>query len=399
MKKTVILLMIVLVAISLFGCSASNFSFVPKKTQLSQSSNDVDTLKVSKKDGYYGYVDNSGKTVIGHYYDSAGEFHNGVAIVSIGGRFGAIDVKGDTVIDIAYDSVDFHSQKPFLIVEDRSGVVERNITATMKEVYGNPHYGLFDYSGKMIVNVQYEDFIFVGDQIYALITNKLQVADGGKAEAQWCNVFNLDGTMLEISDGDITSSVITVPINNVSVIYFEDPSRPNRYGYTPSHYMGYIDSHDSLLSDEMYVRAQPFNENGYAIAIYRIDGFGHEEYVVVRLDGTNVCTLPEYTLGYPSFSYTDANDYYASIYGYASGRNSRGYGIVNLKNFNLYEYGSVEMIDGTNCIIVSDLGTGLYGLIDGENIELDCVNSSINYSNGVFYVRRGAETAEYTPKR
>lgn len=62
-----------------------------------------------RKDGKYGYIDKSGKTVIPFIYVDAMRFYAGLAIVAKDGKYGYIDRSGKTVIPFLYDYADYYS--------------------------------------------------------------------------------------------------------------------------------------------------------------------------------------------------------------------------------------------------------------------------------------------------
>lgn len=62
-------------------------------------------LAVVGKDKKFGYMDNTGKTVIPIQYKAAGNFSDGLAAVNLNGKWGYINASGQIVIEPQYDRV------------------------------------------------------------------------------------------------------------------------------------------------------------------------------------------------------------------------------------------------------------------------------------------------------
>src|SRR5690606_32653172 len=54
------------------------------------------------EDNKYGYLDKSGKKIIPAFYDRAGSFKEGLAVVEVNSKYGFIDEKGKQVIPIKF---------------------------------------------------------------------------------------------------------------------------------------------------------------------------------------------------------------------------------------------------------------------------------------------------------
>jgi hypothetical protein len=66
--------------------------FQQKTLQVGQFNNGL--LAFKNKEGYWGFINQSGKTVIAPKYTAINPFKNNVALVVLNGRFGFIDTKG-----------------------------------------------------------------------------------------------------------------------------------------------------------------------------------------------------------------------------------------------------------------------------------------------------------------
>src|SRR6266513_1958263 len=62
-------------------------------------------LFVVQKDGKSGFIDRTGKVLIPIQFDSANNFHEGLALVTMSGKKAFIDTTGKSVFNAAYDIV------------------------------------------------------------------------------------------------------------------------------------------------------------------------------------------------------------------------------------------------------------------------------------------------------
>ena len=70
--------------------------------------------------------------------------------------------------------------------------------------------------------------------------------------------------------------------------------------------------------------------------------------------------------------------------------------MTNLETDEVKTWASVIPVEGTNCIIIKDGGTGLYGLYDGPEL-VETGYTEITYEGTSIYLRRGDTVTEYTP--
>lgn len=76
-------------------------------------------LAVVKRDGKYGFIDNTGQVVIPPKYDLVWDFSEGLARVSQNGKAGFIDNTGKVVIPLKYD-------KAYSFYNGVAGVLDRS---------------------------------------------------------------------------------------------------------------------------------------------------------------------------------------------------------------------------------------------------------------------------------
>jgi len=115
----------------------------------------TERLFVVQKDGKSGFIDRTGKVVIPIQFDSANNFHEGLALVTMSGKKAFIDTTGKTVFNAAYDIVNDFSE----------GLAAVNIGQTRIPNIGlisNPgEWGYIDTTGKLVMPLRFthaEDF-------------------------------------------------------------------------------------------------------------------------------------------------------------------------------------------------------------------------------------------------
>ena len=98
-----------------------------------------------EKDGKWGFIDNTGKLVIPLEFESAREFHEGLALVAKGKQKSFIDTSGRVVIKPQFDLVDDFSE----------GLAAVNIGQTRIAnigLIGKPgKWGYIDKTGKLAI--------------------------------------------------------------------------------------------------------------------------------------------------------------------------------------------------------------------------------------------------------
>ena len=116
---------------------------------------EIQKLFPVEKDGKWGFIDSTGKVVISLEFDSANEFHEGMALVTTGKQKAFIDTSGRIVIKPQFDLVDDFSE----------GLAAVNIGQTRIPnlgLIGNPgKWGYIDRMGKLAIPLRFthaEDF-------------------------------------------------------------------------------------------------------------------------------------------------------------------------------------------------------------------------------------------------
>ena len=116
---------------------------------------DTQKLFSVEKNGKWGFIDDAGKVIIPLEFDSANEFHEGLALVTIGKQKAFIDTSGRVVIKPQFDLVDDFSE----------GLAAVNIGQTRIAnigLIGNPgKWGYIDKTGKLAIPLRFthaEDF-------------------------------------------------------------------------------------------------------------------------------------------------------------------------------------------------------------------------------------------------
>jgi len=100
-----------------------------------------ENLLAVQKDGRWGYINKTGKTEIDFFYDQAGAFYNGIAVVVQNSRYFLIDKEGKRLLDKAYD---------YLELDGETGLVWFNVDGAQ---------GLMNAKGVVLADPVY-DLIF-----------------------------------------------------------------------------------------------------------------------------------------------------------------------------------------------------------------------------------------------
>lgn len=330
-------------------------------------------LAVVLKDGFWGYVNAYGEKVIGLYYEEAGDFINDIAVVRTNGKYGAIDSAGNTVVNPEYDSVSVDAENSFVCGYTKAETGFYNGST----IY---YCDIYDQTGALLVSNCF-GYEVVGNKIFAL--TRETVSAKSLEDQDWYVVLDLAGNPL--FDEGIYA---TLPINGISVIH-GTVSRTNGSGYRSNHWFSYMDENGQLLTDEIYSSATPFSGVGYAAVEYTPSIQGSDFYLIDKT-GSTLRELP-YSAGY----YVFANEYMVYAYNPFGKTTHTLYCISTGETIVLTA--EPRMIDGTNCIVVQDNSSGLFGLYDGANMVLEYVYNELSYDGIHIIGMRGAETVTYTP--
>lgn len=310
-----------------------------------------------KKDNYWGYINASGETIIGHYFEDAKAFSGDCAVVKNNGKWGAIDSYGNYVVQPEYNDVEINGN--FIIVKN-----------DLK------YYGAFNTEGNELItasrgihNERYENIIVLNNRLYA------------KTSDRWFHVFDENGNPLLGND----------PLNEIIAVSFPQNgfhiARASGNNYT------FADENLNLRGYKYYKELTDFSKSGYAIGC--IDWISWE---VIDTEGTVLYTLSELNNGDGNTFYEYANKYLAyGYYALGMGQNSVHYGVVDMQTGTFTEYANVKPIDGTECIIVS-ADSGLMGLYEKDSLVLSCVYDNITFDGSRFELTRGAEKSTYDPE-
>src|SRR6218665_1301018 len=79
------------------------------ETEATETPSDEIFLAPVKIDGKYGYIDKNGKIAISPQFESAGDFHQGLARIRLDNKWGFINKNGEIAIEPQFDYAwDFH---------------------------------------------------------------------------------------------------------------------------------------------------------------------------------------------------------------------------------------------------------------------------------------------------
>ena len=140
----------------------------------------------------YGYINHRGETVIPFMYDSAGDFHEGLARVTKNEKYGYINHQGETVIPFIYDSVgNFHEGLAWARRDGQWGYINHRGETVIPFKYGcgfdfknglvrviqGGKWGVINTKGEEVIPLIYDD-IWPGqsdDFIACYVNNKVSI--------------------------------------------------------------------------------------------------------------------------------------------------------------------------------------------------------------------------------
>lgn len=316
----------------------------------------------AQQDGYWGYINASGESIIGHYFENAESFVGECAIVGSSKNWGAIDRAGNYVVQPEYYEVQIDPDNHYILVQNKAH-----------------NWGAYDQFGNMLIkasthinDVDYENIIVINGLLYA------------KTSERWCHVFDENGERL-LSE----AAAVTLPKNGFHIVMMKYRVENGFLSYD-DYYYTFADECLNLIGSEHYDELTDFSASGYAIGhLFNTGGNdGQEIWEVIDTQGNVLHTL--YRFGeFPTF-YEYANSYMAY------GHDTLGCGVVDLQTGELTRYAEVEPVDGTEYMIVT-ADSGLKGLYERDELAFDCVYDEISFSDGVFHLTRGAESKTYEP--
>ena len=319
---------------------------------------------LAKLNGYYGWVDQDYNTVIDFAYDGAYEFdESDMALVKKGNYWGWIDRNNSVIIDFQYTDASCFKGNFAAVCINYWGVIYRDGTYYLDPAYDeinlledyiefkDGYWGLTNYTGKVIIQPMYSGhFVFDNDIIYA----------------------PLHSSGSEYAPYDLTGKRILSDTESASL-----PKNGGIIVNGPGGYYLYDDSFN-LLVDQGFYTATEFSTSGFSIVT---EYYITKECLVYDLEGNLRYVIPKVP-----FNYVYVNDYFATVSGY----------MTNLETDEVKTWASVIPVEGTNCIIIKDGGTGLYGLYDGPEL-VETGYTEITYEGTSIYLRRGDTVTEYTP--
>lgn len=319
---------------------------------------DPEGMAPAQQDGYWGYVNASGETIIGHYFENAESFSGNCAVVGNTGNWGTIDRTGNYVVQPEYREVRIEADSPYILVRNEAD-----------------HWGAYDQFGNMLIQASTN----IKDERY----DKIVVCNGllyAQTSERWYHVFDENGGRLLRE-----AKAVSFPKNGFHIVRLEGPV------YT------FADECLNVIGRKAYDDLTDFSASGYAIGYLgnHIGRGGQETWEVIDTQGNVVHTLSR--LNDCSTTYEYANDYIVcAYYSMGTGQNSVKHGVLDLQTRQFTKYAEVKPVNGTQCIIVT-ADSGRMGLYVRDELVLDCVYDEIRFDGSVFHLERGAESTTYQP--
>jgi len=335
-------------------------------------------IALAKKDGYYGFIDPKGSTVIGFMFESASGFVGNRAMAEIdsksGNGTGVIDREGNWIIAPEHAGVIINEDFIWCEVNIHTGA--------------DPWYGLYDHDGNVVISSshEYEDFIMGENYIFATTNHKNY------------QVYDYSGNNL-LRELEYVDSVSLTE----QQVYLGNCSIPNAVADVFDYdYQVVLDENLNIISDR-YSMITTFDPVGYAAAESANDpneygvssGSENAEWVVLDQSGAVVDELPNTKVHGEYINYTYVNSFYGC--GYCSIGNSHYEGVVNRQTGEVTEWAEITPVNGTECLIVQDSTSELYGLYDGEELVEPVMYSECYFDGIQIVLTAGAETKFYTP--
>ncbi len=345
--------------------------------------------------GYYGCINMRGEKVIGFLYDEPITYYHDVAIVKTNEKYGVISPLGEDILQTKYGNIKVYDH----VIAANTGT--GNIGESEYETFA-----LFSYSGKQLSQHCYCDIVISNDRIYVQYCKDGDIKLDGQYFETWYDLFDLEGNRL-IGEGTALPEAwgVKMPGGKGIMIAICNGKITNEYNYSyPKHYMmdeygfRYITDDLKWLNKNAYCDTYigSFNDNGFAAASVYNPENQEVERVIIDSDGKQVdrFRLDDCNWYMP----VEANHYIYKMSNYSSNAKEIQYAVCNRNTRELLLYPYVEMVEGTDLIIVQDNDTGLYGLYDGETLALELLYNEIEYDDNKISAKRGAETIEYVPQ-
>jgi len=130
---------------------------------------------VKNNDDKWGYINSKGEVIIDFIYDYAGFFADGIAVVSLNGRYGLIDLDANTIVKPQFDYIGNFSEGLAYIVQydadtARHGFIDKNGNVLYSDYFNNNtgdfhdglavfekdlNFGYVDKNGNIVIQPEY----------------------------------------------------------------------------------------------------------------------------------------------------------------------------------------------------------------------------------------------------
>ena len=262
----------------------------PQKATTSQS-----TVKPVLFPQQWGFIDQTGKIVIGRKYERVGDFHSGLAVARLNGKDGFIDQQGNVVIPFQFTWAEGFSEG--LAAVNVGGQVDPKNPA---ERPSGGLWGYIDNSGQMVIAPQFaEAGNFSGGyaivQLSAEIKKYVYIDMAGKIAfpRQFDTCYNFTGEFTLGNNGGqgalLNKQGVVAPNNGNPVqgqaeSGFQDGLavfRPVEYQNFLSEQVGFVDANLSCVIQPQFSQARPFVEGMAAVS----DGLDYGKWSFINTKG------------------------------------------------------------------------------------------------------------------
>lgn len=159
-----------------------------------------DTFCMVKKNGYWGVIDEIGKSIIPLQYDSI-RFLDNYFCVKKNNKWGVLNNTGNTIVPLQYDEIDYSTGYFMVKVNKKYGILNKQGNSVIPVAYdyidGNSmdaisagyfiakkdgKYGCLDSQNRTIVNFAYNELNYLGNDLFEAKKDKYGVIMIGKGE-------------------------------------------------------------------------------------------------------------------------------------------------------------------------------------------------------------------------
>lgn len=303
-----------------------------------------------EEQNFCGFLDRNGEVVIPAQYESVTYFYEGLAGVSVDGKWGYIDRRGQMVIQPQYDEV---------AIPIKDGVIQ---------VMKNDKWGYIDKTGKELVALQYDDINNFGEGL-AHVRQNGQYGYINKAgefviQPQYAAAFPFTEGLAAVSVNEKWGFIDKR--NQVVIPYRYDYVYPFTFGLAAVEVdgkWGFIDHTGKEIVTPQYSYVSYFKD-GLAEVLGMNGLFGFIDRTGKEVIKPQYYTVSAFSDGLALVSVRD--EYGFPVQGYINKNNQR---VIGFNSEDFHFTGGAPFENGKG--VVSDDGEGTYYIIDKPSVKMN----------------------------